>query len=51
MWHTASWPKIALGIALFVVFGYFQYVRIKRSIAYYKRDRTADVLTLFDGEK
>jgi len=51
MWHNISSLKIAEGAVLFIIYVYFQYKRMKRSIVYYKRDRTAEVQTLFDGEK
>jgi nitric oxide reductase large subunit len=49
--QTTSWLRIIGGVVLLGILAYFQYVRLNRSIAYYKRDREADVQTIFDGRK
>lgn len=51
MEHIPTWPRIAIGLCGLGVLVFFQYVRLKRAIAYYRRDRKADVQTLFDGNK
>ena len=51
MEHAPSWFRIIAGLGGLGIFVFFQYVRLRRAVAYYRRDRKADIQTLFGGDK